>query len=52
MSNGDKQSFDVILPNKKEPKKVKCTKCNGTGKIGETTCDKCGGSGEVEMLED
>ena len=40
-----------IVKKPKTNKKVKCTKCNGTGKINNETCRKCNGKGELELLQ-
>jgi len=41
-----------LIENPKKPKKVKCPKCNGKGKIGTTICTKCKGTGFVNLLLD
>lgn len=35
-----------------KPTKVKCTKCNGTGKINKETCSTCKGTGKIDLLTD
>lgn len=34
-----------------KPTMVKCTKCDGTGKINKETCSTCKGTGKVELLK-
>lgn len=36
----------------REPKKVKCPKCNGAKKINQKTCPTCNGTGKVDLLTD
>lgn len=35
-----------------KPKKVKCDKCNGTGKIKNLICTTCNGTGKRDLLLD
>ncbi len=41
-----------IIEKPKKPKKVRCNKCNGTGKINGETCSTCKGTGEKDLLLD
>jgi DnaJ-class molecular chaperone len=34
---------------KNEPKKIKCTDCNGTGKKAGEKCKKCNGTGKINV---
>jgi DnaJ-class molecular chaperone len=37
---------------KNQTPKVKCTTCDGKGKIGKEKCKKCNGTGLVNLLLD
>ena len=44
--------MDKIVKKTTKPKKVKCNKCNGTGKIKGVTCATCKGTGQRDLLLD
>jgi DnaJ-class molecular chaperone len=39
-----------IIEKTKEPQKVKCKNCNGTGKIAGKTCSTCKGTGIQDLI--
>ena len=39
-----------IVTKPTEPKKVKCEKCSGTGKVNGKTCLGCKGTGKRDLL--
>lgn len=39
-----------LVKKDKDIKKIKCPKCNGTGKIENKICPTCKGTGETNLL--
>jgi len=44
--------MDKIVKKTKKPKKVKCNKFNGKGKINDVTFTTCNGTGQRDLILD